>query len=46
MAGVIAGLFLYRDEKYRPLAILVWASSALASLLFLLAVLFIVTTPI
>lgn len=46
MAGVIAGLFLYRDEKYRPLAVLVWASSALASLLFLVAVLFIVTTPI
>ncbi|MBI5932745.1 MAG: hypothetical protein HY867_03470 [Chloroflexi bacterium] len=46
MAGVIAGLFLYREEKYRPLAILVWASSALASLLFLVAVLFIVTTPI
>jgi hypothetical protein len=46
MAGVIAGLFLYREEKYRPLAVLVWASSALASLLFLVAVLFIVTTPI
>jgi len=46
MAGIIAGLFLYRDEKYRPLAVLVWASSALESLLFLVAVLFIVTTPI
>ncbi len=45
-AGVITGLYFYRDEKYRPLALLVWASSALTSLLFLLAVLFIVTTPI
>lgn len=46
MAGVIAGLFFYREEKFRPLAVFVWASSALASLLFLVAVLFIVTTPI
>ena len=46
MAGVIAGLFFYRDEKYRPLAMIVWASSAFSSLLFLLAVLFIVTTPV
>lgn len=45
-AGLIAGLFFYRDEKQRPLAMIVWGSSALTSLLFLLAVLFIVTTPI
>lgn len=45
-AGLLAGLFFYRDEKYRYLAVLVWASSALTSLLFLLAVLFIVTAPI
>ena len=46
VAGIIAGLFFYREEKGRPLAMIVWASSALTSLLFLLAVLFIVTTPI
>lgn len=46
MAGITAGLFIYREEKYRLLAMLIWASSALASLLFLLAVLFIVTTPV
>lgn len=45
-AGVIAGLFFYREEKQQPLAMIVWISSALTSLLFLLAVLFIVTTPI
>ena len=46
VAGLIAGLFFYREEKQRPLAMIVWVSSALNSLLFLLAVLFIVTTPI
>lgn len=45
-AGLIAGLFFYREEKSRPLATVVWASSALTSLLFLLAVLFIVTAPV
>ena len=45
-AGLIAGLFFYREEKGRPLALVVWISGALTSLLFLLAVLFIVTTPI
>ncbi len=46
VAGLISGLFLYRNEKQQPLAVIVWASSALSGLLFLLAVLFIVTTPI
>lgn len=46
VAGLIAGLFFYRNEKQQPLAVIVWASSTLSSLLFLLAVLFIVTTPI
>ncbi len=45
-AGLIAGLYFYRDDKGQPLALIVWASSTLTSLLFLLAVLFIVTTPI
>jgi hypothetical protein len=46
VTGLITGLFMYRNEKQRPLAVIMWASSALTSLLFLLAVLFIVTTPI
>ncbi len=44
--GLFAGLFFYREERHQPLAVIVWISSALSSLLFLLAVLFIVTTPI
>ena len=44
--GLIAGLYFYRWEKQRPLAFIVWASSALSALLFLMAVLFIVSTPI
>ena len=44
--GIAAGLYFYRWEKQRPLAFIVWASSALSALLFLMAVLFIVTTPI
>ena len=44
--GITAGLYFYRWEKQRPLAFIVWASSSLCALLFLMAVLFIVTTPI
>ncbi len=42
----VAGLYFYRWEKERVLAFIVWGSSTFTSLLFLLAVLFIVTTPI
>ena len=45
VAGWIAGLYFYRWEKERVLAFIVWGSSTLTSLLFLLAVLFIITTP-
>lgn len=45
-AGLLAGLYFFRDKKGQPLAVLIWASSTLMSMLFLLAVLFIVTTPI
>jgi hypothetical protein len=44
--GVTAGLYYYRWDKQRPLAFIVWASSALSALLFLAAVLFMVTTPV
>jgi hypothetical protein len=46
VAGWIAGLYFYRWEKQRVLAFIVWGSSMLMSLLFLLAVLFIITTPV
>jgi hypothetical protein len=44
--GWIAGLYFYRWDRERVLAFIVWGSSTLTSLLFLLAVLFIVTTPV
>ncbi len=46
LAGWAAGLYFYRWEKQRVLSVIIWASSALTSLLFIIAVLFIVTTPI
>ncbi len=44
--GWIAGLSFYRWEKQRPLAYLVWASGALTTFAFLIAVLFIISTPV
>jgi hypothetical protein len=46
LTGLFAGLYLYRWEKERPLAFIIWLSSTLCALLFLLAVLFLVTTPV
>lgn len=46
ISGLIAGLYYYRWDKTRPLAVILWVSSALSALLFLMAVLFLVTTPI
>jgi hypothetical protein len=46
VAGWIAGLYFYRWEREHILAFIVWGSSTFTSLLFLLAVLFIVTTPV
>jgi PH (Pleckstrin Homology) domain-containing protein len=45
LGGWILGLYFYRWEKRRIISVIVWASGALASLLFLIAVLFIVSTP-
>lgn len=45
VAGWLTGLFFYRREQEHILAFVVWACSALGSLFFLMAVLFIVTTP-
>lgn len=46
IAGWIAGLYFYRWERERVLAFIVWGSSMVTSLFFLIAVLFIVTTPV
>jgi hypothetical protein len=46
ITGLLTGLYLYRWEKERPLAFIIWLSSTLCALLFLLAVLFLVTTPV
>jgi len=46
IVGWIAGLYFYRWERERVLAFIIWGSSTLTSLLFLLAVLFIITTPV
>jgi hypothetical protein len=44
--GFVAGLYFYRWEKQRPLAFIVWISSTICAVLFLMAVLFLVTTPV
>lgn len=46
LIGWIAGLFFFRWSKRRALSVLLWGSGALSSLLFVLAVLFIVITPV
>lgn len=46
ISGLIAGLYFYRWDHTRPLAVILWVSSAVSALLFLTAVLFLVTTPI
>jgi hypothetical protein len=46
IGGWIAGLYFYRWDKERVLAFIVWASSTLTGLLFLVAMMFIVTTPV
>jgi hypothetical protein len=46
LTGWGAGLYYYRWEKQRVISVIIWTSSALASLLFLIAVLFIISTPV
>jgi hypothetical protein len=45
LASWIVGLFFYRWVKRRPISLVLWGATSLSSLFFLLAVLFIVTTP-
>lgn len=44
ITGLLAGLYFYRWDKERPLAFIIWLSSTICAVLFLLAVFFIVTT--
>jgi hypothetical protein len=44
--GMITGLYFYRWVPQRPIAYIVWVSSTLCAALFLMAVLFLVTTPL
>ncbi len=44
--GWLAGVFFYRRADQQVLSLTLWASSALVSLLFLLAIYFIITTPL
>jgi hypothetical protein len=46
VAGWLAGLYFYPRKNEEALAFVLWASGAVMSLLFLIAVLFIVTTPV
>lgn len=46
VAGWAAGLYFYRWERERPLAFVVWGSSMVMSLFFLIAALLIVATPV
>lgn len=46
ISGLLGGLYLYRWDRERPLAFVIWLSSTICALLFLVAVLFLVTTPI
>ena len=46
IVGIITGLYFYRWEPQRPLAFVVWISGTVCAVLFLIAVLFLVTTPI
>jgi hypothetical protein len=45
LVGWVTGLIIYRREDRRSLAYIIWTGSLVSSLLFLLAVLFIVITP-
>ena len=46
LIGWMAGLYYYRFPKQQVLAFIIWGSSLLSILTFLLAVLFITTTPV
>ena len=46
ITGLLGGLYLYRWDRERPLAFIIWLSSTLCALLFLLAILFLIMAPV
>lgn len=44
--GWMTGLVIYRRPGHRTMAVVIWAGGVVSSFLFLIAVLFIVTTPV
>lgn len=46
MIGWLTGLIIWRRESQRPMAHIVWAGGVVSSLIFLIAVMLIVTTPV
>lgn len=46
IVGIIVGLYFYRWKTHRPLSFVVWISSTVCAVLFLIAVLFLVMTPV
>ena len=45
LTGFLTGLYYFRWEKTRPISLVLWISSALESLSFLIAILFILSIP-
>ncbi|MGA2489879.1 MAG: PH domain-containing protein, partial [Anaerolineales bacterium] len=46
LIGWVTGLMMYRNEDQRPMAYILWTSGLVSTLLFLVAVLLIVITPV
>lgn len=46
LTGIAAGLYFYRWQPHRPLSFLLWIGGVLSAIFFLMAVLFLVTTPL
>ena len=46
LSGWVAGLFLFRWVKWQGLSLMIWGSTAVCSVFFLVGVLFIVSTPV
>jgi hypothetical protein len=45
LLSLLSGLYFFRWEEYRVLAFILWISGALSAFLFLISVLFLLTTP-
>lgn len=46
LVGIIAGLYFYRWQPHRPLSFLLWIGGTLCAVFILMAVLFLVITPV